>query len=211
MSKPLDPEVKAANKIKFGKIRSERMMGEGNHFFGKHHTEESNESNRISHEGLPAPRLGKHHTEESKQKIRDARLGNSKVPRDIIQPEDPRIRHILLTQGEIAIVDAEDYERLNAVLWSTHYNRNMAYARRALPKVNGVWKEQKMHHVIMGVPPKGLMIDHINGNGLDNRKCNLRIVTNRQNCMNKYFWGGKPRQKESNIFTLSVARGGSWK
>jgi hypothetical protein len=188
MTKRLDPDVKAANKIKFGKIRSERMMGEGNHFFGKHHTEESNESNRKSHEGLPAPRLGVHHTEVSKDKIRISKTGVAVVKReDVIQPPCGKYKIISLTRGHLAFVDASDYERINASLWVSHLDKKYSfYAQRALPKENGVQKSGKMHHAIMGVPPKGLMIDHINGNGLDNRTCNMRFVTNRLNCMNRH-------------------------
>jgi len=40
-----------------------------------------------------------------------------------------------------------------------------------------------MHRQIMN-PPEGMVVDHINNNGLDNRKANLRIVTHRQNCLN---------------------------
>ena len=41
-----------------------------------------------------------------------------------------------------------------------------------------------LHHAIMGKPPKGLVVDHINHNGLDNRKDNLRFGTNQQNQQN---------------------------
>lgn len=114
------------------------------------------------------------------------RLGQSKVVRIITQPEDPTIRYIPLTKGLYAIVDVGDYDEVNRFLWVAHKDKNITYARRALPRENGVQTDQKMHHLIMGKPPKGLMIDHINGNGLDNRKCNLRFVTNRENCMNRH-------------------------
>jgi hypothetical protein len=183
MTKRLDPEVKAANKIKFGKIRSERMKGEGNHFFGKHHTAESNESNRKSHEGLPAPRLGACHTEASKDKMREARIGNFCKPREPTSD----IGTIPLTNGKVTLVDTDDYEKLTKYLWCVTKNRNTYYVHRTT-----CGKTETMHHAILGVPPKGLMIDHINGNGLDNRKCNLRIVTNRENCQNKHWWKGEP-------------------
>jgi len=184
MTKRLDPDVKAANKIKFGKIRSERMMGEGNHFSGKHHTAESKEKNRKSHEGLPAPRLGEHHTLIAKEKIRKARIGKFNKPRESIS----EIGTIPLTNGKVAIVDESDYENLIKHLWCVTKNRNTYYVHRT-----SYGKIETMHHAIMGVPEKGLMIDHINGNGLDNRKCNLRVVTNRENCQNKHWYRRSPR------------------
>jgi len=78
------------------------------------------------------------------------------------------------------LVDEEDYEYLNQFKWHLHsggyVNRNQKY------KV----KPQKtyMHREIMGLP-EGKSIDHINGNKLDNRKSNLRIVTKSQNMRNQ--------------------------
>lgn len=42
----------------------------------------------------------------------------------------------------------------------------------------------KIHHLVVGKPPKGLVTDHINRNKLDNRKDNLRFVTQRENLLN---------------------------
>jgi len=186
MTKRLDPDVKATNKIKFGKIRSERVKGVGNPFFGKHHTAEANEKNRNTHIGKPSSRKGATHTPEAKDKLRKSRIGKPKVTRVISTSTDPKVKLIPLTKGYVAIIDSEDYNRLSKFLWITHKDKKRTYAQRALPKENGKQRGETMPHAIMGKPPKGLMIDHINGNGLDNRKCNLRFVTNRQNCMNRH-------------------------
>ena len=69
MTERLDPAIKAANKIKFGKIRSDRMKGEGNSFYGKQHSQESIEKNRSAHIGKPSPRKGATLSHESKEKI----------------------------------------------------------------------------------------------------------------------------------------------
>jgi hypothetical protein len=95
-------------------------------------------------------------------------------------PPYPNTRYIPLTQNLFALVDAEDYERLKDYKW--HVNRSgprgTIYAGR---------RERNrlilMHRQIMN-PPKGKVVDHINGNGLDNRRCNLRICDQRQNAHN---------------------------
>jgi hypothetical protein len=89
-------------------------------------------------------------------------------------------KKILLSQNKEAIVDDEDYEYLNQYKW---YVTNRNYA--ANPK-NGL-----MHRVIVFVGKmidlkKNEEIDHINGNRLDNRRCNLRVVTRRQNSQNRH-------------------------
>jgi hypothetical protein len=93
------------------------------------------------------------------------------------QPPNDKIRYIPLTRGLFAIVDAEDYEWLSRYKWyagSSKSSRTL-YARRYSP--SGV---VLMHRMIMN-PPKGLVVDHINGNGLDNRRCNLHICTQKEN------------------------------
>lgn len=52
-----------------------------------------------------------------------------------------------------------------------------------------------MHRVVAGEPPCGLEIDHINGNGLDNRRANLRFVTHAQNLANQ-----RPQQGRTSRF-----------
>ena len=97
------------------------------------------------------------------------------------------MKTIPLTKGYEAMVDDSDYEMLNKFKWCAIIGRSGAYARRLLPKVDGKHGIQRMHRVIMGLPDTGFPhVDHINGNTVDNRKCNLRIVTNRQNHMNRH-------------------------
>lgn len=91
-------------------------------------------------------------------------------------------RKIKITQGKYAIVDAEDYDRLATHKWQYKPGPNTGYARRSI-YVDGVKKSVHMHSCILDCP-KGLFIDHINRNGLDNRKKNLRVVTRSQNQLN---------------------------
>lgn len=99
------------------------------------------------------------------------------------------MKKICLTQGFYALVDDEDYERLAQYKWytNTQKNRHTSYAIRV---VQG--RTVYMHRVIMNAS-KGLEIDHINGNGLDNRRENLRICSRSENQRNSYkHRNGKP-------------------
>ena len=87
---------------------------------------------------------------------------------------------IPLTRGKLAIVDDEDYERLSQFYWCFDHG----YAVRT------VRKEEKlgcsvyyMHHEIIGRKPN-METDHYNGNGLDNRRSNLRSVSRSENMIN---------------------------
>jgi hypothetical protein len=95
------------------------------------------------------------------------------------------MKEIRLSQGKIALVDDEDYERINKHKWAALKKPNTYYARRTL---SGGFPEQrhiKMHREIMGLlSADGMVVDHINGNGLDNRKINLRVCTQFQNMRN---------------------------
>lgn len=95
------------------------------------------------------------------------------------------MKTIPLTKGYVTMVDDEDYESLVKFKWCANVNRNAIYARRGSPRCKGKQDEVKMHSVIMKAP-KGVQCDHIDGNGLNNQKYNLRLVTNRQNCMNRH-------------------------
>ena len=89
---------------------------------------------------------------------------------------------IQLTQGRVAIVNDADCEWLSQWKWSTVKGRFTYYARRSIWK-NGKRTYVRMHRVILNTPP-GKQTDHINGDGLDNRRGNLRVCTNSQNQMN---------------------------
>jgi hypothetical protein len=91
-------------------------------------------------------------------------------------------KEIQLTQGMVALVDDDDYEWLNQYNW--HCARKTYAGRREANKPNGEkGKIVLMHRVIMN-PPKDMVVDHINGDTLDNRRSNLRICTKRDNQRN---------------------------
>ena len=95
------------------------------------------------------------------------------------------MKEIQLTQGKVAIVDDEDYPELLKYKWCAYKGGNTFYAARASPRDPITHKSSLilMHAVIAGTP-KGMETDHINGNGLDNRRENLRVATRRENMQN---------------------------
>ncbi len=88
---------------------------------------------------------------------------------------------IPLTQGKFAIVDDDD-EWIGKWKWyySTHRGGRAERCFRTAGKRNTLF----MHRVILDAPD-GLQVDHINHDGLDNRRSNLRLCTNAQNNMNR--------------------------
>lgn len=83
-------------------------------------------------------------------------------------------KEIPLTQGMVALVDDGDYAALSKHVWCIHSG---GYATTP--------KSLLMHRVIMGLARGDrTYIDHINGNKLDNRRCNLRLCTMAQNIAN---------------------------
>ena len=92
---------------------------------------------------------------------------------------------IKLTQGQYAIVDDDIYQTLSQYKWCVWYcpSTKGYYAERSKYIGNGKQKILYMHRVILNAQ-KGQMIDHINGDTLDNRKENLRFATYSQNLAN---------------------------
>ena len=116
-------------------------------------------------------------------------------PRRVEPPEPPndKIRYIPLTRGLHAIVDADDYEWLSQYKWyAGRPNCACRVDARRNTKGGGI---MLMHRQIMQAP-KGMVVDHINGNSLDNRRCNLRICTQMENTQNsRRHTGAKSRFK----------------
>jgi hypothetical protein len=94
------------------------------------------------------------------------------------------MRKIKLTQGKVALVDNEDFNGLNKYKWYAQKGGlHTYYAGRKTLLPNGKQVAIYMHREILGTP-QTLLSDHINGNGLDNQRNNLRVVTARQNRQN---------------------------
>ena len=93
---------------------------------------------------------------------------------------------IKLTNGYEAFIDDSDFDKINKYKWYGNGNgTDLIYAKRKTRKSEG--RKEKlttMHRQIMNYPD-GKHVDHRNHNGLDNRRCNLRICTNTENMFNR--------------------------
>lgn len=95
------------------------------------------------------------------------------------------MKEIQLTQGKVTFVDDEDYEYLSQFSWHTLNNGYTSYAVRKLSPKKGEKKRKVilMHREILGNDSCDT-VDHIDGNGLNNTKSNIRIATFSQNSAN---------------------------
>ena len=90
--------------------------------------------------------------------------------------------HVYLTRGQVALVDDADQVAVTAHNWQAVWRTNKWYARARLPSPKAKSVYVYLHRFLAGAP--GLDVDHKNGDGLDNRRENLRVATHQQNMMN---------------------------
>jgi len=95
-------------------------------------------------------------------------------------------KKVPLGGDQFAIVDDEDFELVSRHRWHVMASRDRTYVYAA--------SKLRMHRLIIDAPP-GVFVDHINGDTLDNRRCNLRLCTNAQNQQNTGSRGGSSRHK----------------
>jgi len=94
------------------------------------------------------------------------------------------VAYVTLTRGYEAIIDASDVPLVEGFNWSvcSRKDRHTVYAvrhERSDPKIRKI----RMHRAIMG-DPDGFQIDHIDSDGLNNRRSNLRLATHAENARN---------------------------
>jgi hypothetical protein len=121
------------------------------------------------------------------------------------------MKEIKLTRGYVAIVDDEDFERVSKIRWQSMPNRNgKIYAKGCLTaklREEGSKPIQVlMHRYVMNAQPN-TELDHINGDGLDNRKENLRFTTHQENLRNRRLFhqsilGYKGVMKKGNKYIM---------
>lgn len=105
---------------------------------------------------------------------------------------------ILLTNGEVVLIDASDEALIARWKWRRSKDGAKSTNRKAV----------LMHRVIMGAQP-GECVDHINHNKLDNRKRNLRKCSHAENCRNQSV---QTRSKHSKFKGVTLCKfSGRWK
>lgn len=107
-----------------------------------------------------------------------------------------------MAQPQYAKVAPADYDRLRKYEWFAQKGKNCFYARgRLVGSKTGEEKLTYMHQKIIEVP-KGMVVDHINHDGMDNREANLRAATHCENMYNR---------KKPSRTSYSKYKGVSWK
>lgn len=109
-----------------------------------------------------------------------------KVRPTVEQPADPAMSLIALTQGQVSLVDTEDYVLLSQWNWYAKWNNSTKtfYAYRSKSE-GGKSIVVGIHKQVLGIENNEVMVDHRDRNTLDNRKHNLRVCTREQNMANR--------------------------
>ncbi len=109
-------------------------------------------------------------------------------------------RRIRMAQPRYAKVDPADYKRLRKYQWLTRKGTNSFYARRHTPGGKGKKGSLIYLHQEIIKAPAGMVIDHINHDGMDNRSANLRAATHSQNLYHRRKRSGAAQSKYKGIY-----------
>jgi len=113
---------------------------------------------------------------------------------------------IELTQGYFTKVDDADYASLSNRSWHVHKKRGLLYAHHT-SHVNGISVNESMHRTLLGVNDSSVQVDHIDGDGLNNQRYNLRKATHSQNQHNRK----RRRDGVSSYKGVGVHSSGLWR
>ena len=118
-----------------------------------------------------------------------------------------------LTCGRFALIDDCDFDVICAYTWRSRHQKHTKSAYAVRTTHDG--SSQLMHRVILGLTDKNVFVDHINRDGLDNRRANLRIATRSQNganrtinATNKTGFRGVTWLAKSKRFTAQISQAG---
>lgn len=118
-------------------------------------------------------------------------------------------KEIPLSQGKVAIVDDQDYEWLSGWKWTYHKraDKREGYAFRTQWQSQERRRKKVFMHRLIADCPKGFEVDHINGDGLDNRRANLRVCSHAENVWNMH---AEPKAVSGYRGVFHGGRSGPW-
>jgi len=93
------------------------------------------------------------------------------------------MKEIQLTQGKIALVDDADFEQVNRYKWYAKRSPKRVYVSRNLPLSGRKRTTQYLHQFLLN-PPENSEIDHLDHDGLNNQRSNLRVCSTAENRRN---------------------------
>lgn len=91
---------------------------------------------------------------------------------------------VKLTQDKVALIDDADFELVSGHTWHTVKGHNTFYAKTNVKRADGSWTTILMHRLLLGLTDPKIHTDHIDGDGLNNQRANLRACTHAQNLRN---------------------------
>lgn len=102
---------------------------------------------------------------------------------------------LLGKSGYTTLIDDEDFEKINHYRWVLNDKRHKSVATSIRCSCGEGFKKLYLHRYLLGVNDSSLVVDHINGNPLDNRKANLRACSALENSRNRKKSKGKYKYK----------------
>lgn len=122
------------------------------------------------------------------------------------------MKQITLTKGKFAMVDDDDFNRVNQFKWCAFGKDEEHLYSMRIDTRNGGRKCTLMHRFIMGaLDDPSIFIDHKNENGLDNRTGNLRKCTRSQNGMNRGSQANNKSGQKGVLYCNEYKTGRRWK
>jgi hypothetical protein len=119
---------------------------------------------------------------------------------------DEKACEVPLSNGGAALIDEADLELVAGYRWNGKASVRTRYAQASCQD-NGGWIVVLMHRLITGAP-EGVEVDHVNGDGLDNRRSNLRLATRLQNGANRRKRNGTTSSRFKGVYLITPA--GTW-
>ena len=126
------------------------------------------------------------------------------MPRGLIRV-DGDVAYVTLTRGHVATIDAADVETVLPFSWYAHVREHLVYAIAQTKNTAGKQQALYMHTLILQ-PPRGRITDHIDGNGLNNRRDNLRAATHGENKYNSRVY----KNSQSGTKGVMPTKQGTW-